>query len=636
MNKIDIGGIMKTKANFKKIIIFFCLLLFMLNVFVLVRDKIETVYEVYKTQNKEDGKNLSSLEKISQNFVLENNEIDKINLETSNSSKNLTDVDLSFEVLCGSEVLAEGNFTIPKLSKNDVISIFTNINDVKGKQLTLNLQTNCEDPINLKCDKNNNISISVVSKEANTYTNLVNVIGILLILFSCIVYLLVFVMNIGFHKMYLIAVIVLGSLISFIIPIGNVPDESNAHMIIAYHYSNVMLGINDDMGNVKIRQCDKDMIYNYTYVNNEKLLNYVNDFDNHENLDMTLVDSKQNINPAIKLYSYTYYLSALGITVGRLFGLNGILCILLARLFNFILFVIVSCVCIKNIPAYKSIMAFVCLLPMTLQQAFSVSYDSIVLSLALIITTLTIRLFYNDYLIKKEKIILLVSIVLISLCKGFSYAPIMLVPLSYFIKKINFKELFQNKKRNVCFLGIGILFCIILLFVFMLLKGKISEGSILYLLVHPVLFLDYMRNTIYANLESYIASSLADSMGLFSIRIYGPILVAYYMLIPYLLFNHDASEKKLPDYTRITIFVVFAICFIGILLAMYSWSYRIGLISNNVIVGFQGRYLLPVLPLFLMGISNKGYILSDVVEKKTLFLSMVLAVLTIFSILITL
>lgn len=631
--------------NKKKPIILLVVSVFLIiNIFILMYDKIskEHRYEVTAENIITDFSNsVSHNNSINQKFIIHNNQIEAIELHTDQYYRPISDFDLDYKLLNeNSEVIYSGDIVLGDIGVNDNILIYFNdkVKGVKEEKLTLELSTKSDGELLLKSNDNENIEISVISSEMTNYHYFGYGIGIFLILLVVIVYFFIFSFNIKFYKIYAFCAIVLGIVITFLIPVGNVPDEGNAHIPIAYHYSNLFLGIHDGE-TVKHRKCDLDTIYNYTYVDYDKFFKYTNDLGKNENLDKKMVESDKEIvdvNP----YSFTYYLSALGITIGRILGLNGILCILLGRLLNFILFICVTTYCIKIIPAFKSIISFVCLLPMTLQQVFSLSYDSIVITLAILIISYTIKLFYYKKLNKSQYAILAISCFLISLCKSFSYSPIVLAPLSYYILQMNIwtklKEKLNRKKNLIIFIIVSIIILLILFGIYVRLKNTFAEGSMLYLLFHPKLLYLHIRDTLYVNSEFYLSSSLGGSLGLLHIPIYKLILVCYYILICNMLVNHSTNENRLPKFSRMVFLFIFIISFLGILLAMYSWSYSRNLMNNNIILGFQGRYMLPLLPLLLIGICSKGYIKEDIVEYKVLFFSMLFGAITIFSIIIAL
>lgn len=502
-----------------------------------------------------------------------------------------------------------------------------------NKELFIEFSTQSTEILSLRMDNNQNVGLELITTGNSIYKKIAYIIGIVSIIICLAIFVLIYFLQIEIHKLFIIAAISFGIIITFLIPVGNVPDEANVHITTAYHYSNMILGIDDNSNNVKERKSDRDTMYSYGYVDNEKFTKYLHDIKQAK-IDTTLVDSGLKIFNA-NLFSFTYYLSAIGITVGRILGLNGILCLLLGRLLNYILFVVTIGYCLKIIPAYKEILAFISLLPITIQQAFSLSYDSIVITLAFLITTLTIVMFYENKLTKKQYGLLLVSCILVSVCKSFSYFPIVLAPISYFAYKLNIKEKLLAQKKWFYFV-IGGVFIIFAGIAFVYLRKHVVEGSLLYLVVHPKLLYIYFRDTIYLQMEVFVSSALGGKLGLLHIMIYNPIMICYYILLFYIITYTTKEKCVLNNWIRVIFVVIFLICFVGILLAMYNWSYTMGFLENNNILGFQGRYMLPVMPILFISLSKGQKQRNKSKENTVVCWSTILNTLTIFSILITL
>lgn len=633
---------MISKIKKKPIMLIVISIILLINAFVLMRDRISGLHS-YNVANETSGGNVISSEISSvQKFKIVNNEIEAITIYTNQNQIPINNFVLDYELINSkNEILSSGNIILENVSPNMEISIYfaKNISDIKNQELKFKLFSKSKGNLVLEYnDNSDNIKMSILSSEKTDLYKISNTVAIILLLLICIVYFLIFISKQKIYKIYLFSAIILGTIICLLIPIGNVPDENNAHIPTAYYYSNLLLGI-DNNDTIEYRQCDLDTIFNYGYVDNTRYLEYLNDLKQNNNLDTRMVDSKQEIITASP-YAYTYYLSAIGISIGRILGLNGLLCLLLGRLFNFIVFLIASSYCIKILPAFKGIFAFVCLLPITLQQAFSLSYDSIVITLALLISTLTIKLYHDNRLKKKQYLLLVGSCILIVFCKNFSYSPIILAPISYYIVKIDIvgklRSLLNNKKNKIIFIITCLLLFMILVFLYKSLRIRSIEGTMTYLLTHPKLLYNHIINTLYENTEFYMSSALGGLMGLLHIKIYNLIMICYYILIFYMLTSHFENNRKLPLLSRATFIFIFIICFFGIMLAMYNWSYDRNLIVNGNILGFQGRYLIPVMPLLMIGVSNKGYIKEDIIEDKTIYLSVLFNIFAIFSLMINL
>ena len=72
-----------------------------------------------------------------------------------------------------------------------------------------------------------------------------------------------------------------------------------------------------------------------------------------------------------------YLPQIIGMTCGRIMRLNSIQILFAGRIFALLFFGIVTYLCVKLMPFWKTTMLMVAILPMTLQQAVSFSYDSV-------------------------------------------------------------------------------------------------------------------------------------------------------------------------------------------------------------------------------------------------------------------
>lgn len=583
--------------------------------------------EIYVSGNNETIA-LDSNQPIQQKFTCPNEQINGISLFIQTPASG--DFDLHYQILSENKnaILVEGTQEINE-SAGLVSITFDDLNNLKGKKLTLKLSTESEGVVKFNSNEKKQLSFSVLFTGFTVYYKLCLFIGGIILIFLFLLFLILFYSKFSYNKIFLIILLFFGILFNLLIPISNVPDEANAHITKAYHYSNIMMGIDDDVTNVKIRKSDS-VLFSYAYIDDNKMESYLTSFFSTE-VDNTLVSSNQEMLKT-KGYSFTYYLSAIGITIGRLLNLNGIQCMLIGRMINYILFVFVASFCFKKIPVFKEIISIFCFLPMTIQQTCSLSYDSIVITLALLIVTYTILLFYNKQLSKKDTLILCVSCILICLTKQFAYSPIILAPMSYlFVDKI--QSMWRNQKNRkyiymLCFTLFA--FCI-LVFVY---AHSVSELSMFYLIGHPISFIKVFVYTMHSELMYYFNTTIGSNLGLLSINVYQPIILCYFILITYVIMKVDTTKIEIKDEYKFIFALIFFTSFMGILLSMYSYSIVNGfsnLINAVAIKGFQGRYMLPVLPLLLIAFCNhKGK--DDMLVPKTFYMSSFLLCMTLFSV----
>ncbi len=616
--------------NFKKLLLLFVTIFVLLCSFTyLYSNNKNHTFEVYTAG---DNKHivLESNQPIQQKFKCPNDYISGISLFIQTPASG--NFNLHYQIVSANnkKILTEGTQAINKSEGLISIPFNNDLTNLKEKKLILNLTTDSEGLVEFKSNSKKELSFSVLFTGYTQYYKLCLFIGVLILLFSCLIFIALFFTKFSYNKIFFIVLLFFGMLFNLLIPISNVPDEANAHITKAYHYSNILMGIKDDVNDVKIRKSDH-VLFSYAYIDDRKMETYLSDLFNTR-IDNTMTSSHQKML-GTKGYSFTYYLSAVGITIGRLLNFNGILCMLIARILNYIVFIFVASYCFRKIPVFKEIICVFSLLPMTIQQTCSLSYDSIVISLALLILTYMICLFNQNKLSKKDTIILCVSCVLISLTKQFAYSPIILAPLSYlFFDKI--KDIWKNQKlKKVVCISCFILFVFCgLFFVF---ARHVPETSMFYLIGHPKTFIKVFVYTMHSQLMYYFNTTIGSNLGLLSIVIFQPIILFYFILITYVVMKTDTTDIEIRNEYKFVFVLIFLICFIGILLSMYSWSFgnSFSNITNDLdIKGFQGRYLLPVLPLFLVACCSQKVQKDNMLVSKVLYMSSFLLCMTLYSV----
>lgn len=441
------------------------------------------------------------------------------------------------------------------------------------------------------------------------------------------VYLMVYKFHFDLWKIYIPVGIFLGILYMIIIPVYAVPDEPS-HAYTAYKISNEMLGVdNSEDGTIVMRKDDAEsgfansgidrIYYNNYYV---KITNFF--VDNDE-----LVPTS---NKPVPTYSYLYYLSGFGITIGRILHFSPIITFLLGRLFNLVLFIIAVTYAIKKIPFGKSIVFLWALLPITLQQASSFSYDAVLFSLCAIIISLSVRLAYDrtEEIKKSEWIILLLCVMLLVPTKSYALLPVCVLPFIIYFKK--YKE---GKKILWYTLGIigSMIFAILILkIISMLTMSGSSYGktdniiawanepgySVGYLISHPNELFLIICNTIYIQGEFYFETFLGNSLGWFELNI--PLITVLPYFVMLIIAGMRKRDEKVYMGKKMKVFFCgLAILGIGFACAgmLLSWTP----ISFNRIEGVQGRYFLPFAIMLFLAIRSEKIAVDRSIDNKLIF-----------------
>lgn len=407
------------------------------------------------------------------------------------------------------------------------------------------------------------------------------------------------------YTYFIILSLVFGISYSIIIPLFQVPDE-------AYHINSIYSVFNNEDGYNVEKSKASENVKNITN-NTEIKINRKNYFNFDEKLGKSW--KIKNIN-----YDIIKYLpQSIGILVSEIFHFPLIIAFSFCELLSVIFYTIVCLIALKKIPIKKEIFMLCMLLPMCIQQASSFSYDVVLLSFSfLYIANIIYFKFKGDIIKPLDLLKLIVYLIIISIVKLpyiFFIFLVLVIPLQkfFFYKKI---EPFLNKKK-LKYLVISLIIFLILIIIFTF-KNKLLSSAyfkvLLSFLTDPIDGLNLIVKTVLSNFKFYILS-LIGYFGWFDVKV--SYLFCAFVIFSAFIINFLCDEQNIAfkkrDKWYINIFLI--IFFIIIIISLYDWTLRylgidtIGFgihdYSNsfkliNAILGVQGRYFLPFLPLFFI------------------------------------
>ena len=400
--------------------------------------------------------------------------------------------------------------------------------------------------------------------------------------------------NLTPEKFFLAFAIPLGVLFALILPQGQAPDEP-AHLYRAWGISDgVIIVTNTNEEGMYGSPLPEGMINNLYWDPTPGALR-----ETYSNIG-TKVSSETFFKQYQGTANYNpicYIPQVLGILVAKLFGASIVLTVYFGRLFNLAAFIIIIYFAIKFSPKFKNVLVFAALLPISLQQAASLSPDALVISVPLFLIAFVSYIIYT----KKTKLshgelaLLYILAIIIGLLK-IVYLPLL---LSYFLIPA---ERFGSKKAKIIHASIMV-FCVLLvdlswnLFTSKYLssapEGANSAGQIAYLLSSPLKLPLVILNTLQVKMHFYISSTFGTALG--TLQILLPEIYTYLsaVLFASLLIQNSEHVKFTPAH-RPVYTVAFIATFVAILLGLYiQWTP----VGNSFVEGVQGRYFLPFLTL---------------------------------------
>ena len=426
---------------------------------------------------------------------------------------------------------------------------------------------------------------------------------------------------------YLFLVIILGLFFMIGLPINSVPDEG-AHIYRAYEiseghltstiYKNKIVGRNLPKSFDKILSIKK-------YNEIPKTLNVTSKTKRVE----TLFDSSA-------LYSFVCYIpQVIGIVIARVFTQSLLVQLYFGRIFNFIAFILLMYFSIKVIPIKKNVLFLIGLLPITIQEAISLSPDALTIasSIALISYILHLREDKNKLLTKKQYIYLTLLCIVISQCK------IVYVPLVLLLFLLPDKKFKSKKHKYLSLLSITLI--VILLNIFWL---NIASA---YLEIAKSGKTTLQVSFILHNIFKYLlicVNTLDKTGSIWLYQLFGKYLSWGNILVPdiYIIINiifyvilsiSDVENKKFNiDKISKYIMTFIFISIVGLILtSLYvQWTpYK-----SEIIEGIQGRYFIPIIMLIPFIIFNKKLKINKIIDYKYLSLFIILQNISAFILMI--
>lgn len=404
----------------------------------------------------------------------------------------------------------------------------------------------------------------------------------------------------------------------FIFPPFTVPDEKT-HYLSAYHISNLqMLDFSDKENGLVMRECD----YEYMESSSNSLYGqwYVTEkgFDKFlaENVQTVTTDYDYMTNKAVP-----YFFSGLGITAARILGIGSYWTFQLSRLFNAAMCIVLLYFAIKIIPYGKCALAAISLIPMYLHIMASCSYDCFTFGGVTLLFAYIVSLMCTDKKIGWRQLLILTAMIVLVIPQKVVYigvaAILLLIPKDKF-KKPKWHFFFK------CCLG-GIAVISILLFQVgnaskvvsdVVTNSETAGFSIGYVLNNPVRMVKMLFETV-LGLGDFYLKSFISYFGWFEFEAPWFMAVPYVVVLSFAFMRRKGEPAALGivqrTYSLALFFIVFLLTELLLLLDHTP-------MDSTMILGVQGRYFLPALPLVFLFARNNTIELNKSFDKKLLFL----------------
>lgn len=325
---------------------------------------------------------------------------------------------------------------------------------------------------------------------------------------------------------------------------------------------------------------------------------------------------KYRIDPVTSsVYFFLPYIpQAIGIRIAKIFTNRPLVMAYMGRLFNIIFAMCMLYFSIKLMPFGKKIMLTLSYIPIAIEGFSSLSPDAMTISLSFFYIAYILNIAFNNKIKRigaKEESILLITSIIISLCK-IVYLPLVL--LLFIIPK----EKFGNKRKKVInILIIGLIATMLNLVWLKYSSGKYlsnfrdgdSKYQVMLLFKNPVEYIKKLIYTFNINGKEYLSGMLGEVLG-WEERIRLGFIVPSIMFI--LILTEIITDETLRNkFNKKQKWVMIGTILIIVLLIFTSLYVQWTTVCSESILGVQGRYFIPILPLLMILISDKLKIKSN-------------------------
>lgn len=313
-----------------------------------------------------------------------------------------------------------------------------------------------------------------------------------------------------------------------------------------------------------------------------------------------------------------YAFSALGLNAGKLWG--GAVMFYLGRIFNLLMWIALIAVAIRITPVFKYQFLFAALLPMSVYVGMSLSADAFNNAFSFLFFAYLFKLIYDKKDLERQDYILLV---LMSLLSAFTKGAIYPIFLFFFLPIKKHKYLFSILCLGLAFALMSWWAAINLPFY----NPQASPELHRYLLLHnPFDFVLLYIKALIHNCFYYIRGCIGI-LGLLDVRFALPVYIIT-MLVFFSSFFF-LPEKKVSNPQRILSLAVLFMFLTMLHCVLYiTWTPA----GTYKISGFQGRYLISILPfIFLIFAQNKDYVSEKFQKYYKLFLIIFIFLLLLYA-----
>lgn len=436
------------------------------------------------------------------------------------------------------------------------------------------------------------------------------------------VYAACFIFKFKKETVFVICMLAVSCLFTLVLPPYSSPDEEG-HFNSAYKLVNRWEGLVDDEtdgGIIYKRIGDKNKVFEDKYTT---VLNYEYIYENLDTKSET--DQLRQFEKMwlVNDFGGVYFMGAVGIKLARILGLGYVQMMYLGRFMNLLFFALCIFFAIKITPVGKEVFMSLSMLPITLHIANSFSRDTFVISLGFLFTAYLLYLLKQQETYKWWQLLILAALcvliapskfIYVTLCLGVFMLDWRKVPL---INKINWKI------PPIVLIAVAAAITVPVMAYIMMQKNPDFRWHIFamapleimldpstqdfglsleLILRNPGYFLKMILNTLFINGAYYIKSLAGGVLSYNSIYISDAFVIVTIVMCVFSCLAHKDEEFELSTTQRFAFGGIFGLIFLIVIFMCITWTF----VRMETLYGFQGKYLMPAMPMLLIALRGKG------------------------------
>lgn len=521
-----------------------------------------------------------------------------------------------------------------KVGEKYELVIRPRLQDGKGLALELSRPSVITGHVNVTGEKNTSLSLAYKLYDGGGSALKYLIVAIIITVFVAMLGSLLMMKKRKIASAFAVMTFFIGCIYIFVLPPFTVPDES-AHIVTVYSKSSKLLGkeVTDEGGKV-IADSNMGLYFiREEYPTKESYIRFVKGALG-KNSDV--ITTKESLANPLNVKAVGYIPQIVGVSIARILKGSGEQILLIGRLFALLWYCFVMYFAIQIFPLNKMILFAVGLLPMTMQQVCSFSYDSVLLGLCFFLISYILWLIYTKEVVELKDVLILVCVVSGIVMIKYIYIPIIGLLLFIPKHKINFRV--DRKKIAVSMFGMLSMFEIgskMTLITEAAAKNmqirsdSLYKYSIGYVISNLGDTLIVVTRTVFEKISFFVESMIANPLGWVEIQLPNIIVLGFAIVLIFSAIPNHRSPKITKRMMVTAGFIVVIVS--GLVLAAMLISYTY--VGADTILGVQGRYFLPVLPLVLLIVQgNKNIIVKNSIESELILAIIGLQLYTIWSI----